>query len=127
MVEFRRHPRAPFACSVEFSPKGIAECTPGSCTDISLGGMYVETPRPLPFGTELVVHLKFPGQPAPFALFAIVRWVRSGVGMGLQFRPMGARETHAITELARSGDDRDHVAAPGLRYPRRVMRGRAAR
>jgi type IV pilus assembly protein PilZ len=61
--------------------------------------MYVRTASPLPFGAELVVHLLLPGQKAPFALPGVVRWTRAGEGMGVQFGLIGARETHAITEL----------------------------
>jgi hypothetical protein len=42
-----------------------------------------------------------PSQRAPFALPGVVRWNRDG-GMGVQFGLIGARETHAITELTRA-------------------------
>ena len=45
------------------------------------------------------MHVHVPGEPAAFALPAVVRWVRNG-GMGVQFGLLGARETHTITELA---------------------------
>jgi Tfp pilus assembly protein PilZ len=86
---------------VEFVLKGSAERTAGQCADLSLGGMYVQTPRTLPFGSEVVVHVKFPGQKVAVVLPAVVRWTRPGEGMGLQFGLMGARETHAITEATR--------------------------
>ena len=41
-----------------------------------------------------------PAQKAPFALPGVVRWNRDD-GMGVQFGLIGARETHAITELTR--------------------------
>jgi hypothetical protein len=53
------------------------------------------------FNGEVVVHVLLPGQRAPFALPAVVRWSRAGEGMGLQFGLLGARETHAITELTK--------------------------
>ena len=99
MVELRRHQRAPIDVPVEFVAKGASGS--GRSADISLGGMFVQTAAPPPFGTELVIHLTLPGQKAPFALTAVVRWTRAGEGMGVQFSPMGARETHAITELTR--------------------------
>ena len=37
-----------------------------------------------------------------FEANAVVRWSRSGDGMGLQFGLIGARETHAITELTKA-------------------------
>jgi len=56
---------------------------------------------PLPFNAELVVHVTLPRQRTPFALPAVVRWA-GPTGMGLQFGLIGARETHAITELTRA-------------------------
>ena len=68
MVELRRYQRAPIDVAVEFVAKGSAERVAGRAKDISLGGMFVETPAPLPFGAELVVHVTLPGQKSPFAL-----------------------------------------------------------
>jgi hypothetical protein len=58
----------------------------------------VRTAQPQPFGAEVVVYATLTPKKAPFALAAIVRWTRED-GMGLQFLPLGARETHAIMEL----------------------------
>ena len=97
MFENRRYTRAPLNVAVEFVAKGGKAKVAGQAKDISLGGMFIETPEPLPFKAELVVHVTLPGQKAPFALPGIVRWTRSD-GMGIQFDLIGARETHAITE-----------------------------
>lgn len=100
MVELRRHNRAPVDVPVEFVGKGATERSAGRARDISLGGMFIETDKPLPFSAEVVVHVTLPSQKAPFALPGVVRWNRNG-GMGVQFGLIGARETHAITELTR--------------------------
>ncbi len=102
MIELRRYQRAPLDVPVEFLAKTGGERLTGRSKDISVGGMFVFTDRPLAFGIELVVHLHLPGQKAPFALPGVVRWSRTGEGMGIQFAMMGARETHAITELTRA-------------------------
>ncbi len=101
MVELRRHQRAPIDVAVQFVVKGTQERQPGQAKDISLGGMYIETQHMPAFGAELVVHVTLPGQKAAFALPGVVRWVRAGEGMGVQFGLIGARETHAITELTK--------------------------
>ena len=101
MVELRRHPRVPFDGPVEFVAHGSSERLAGRSKDVSLGGMYVHTPQTLSFGIELVVHIRLPGIKTPLAMPAVVRWTRPGEGMGLQFGLLGARETHAITELSR--------------------------
>jgi type IV pilus assembly protein PilZ len=100
-LELRRYNRAPLDCALEFVPKGGKEPVGGRAKDISLGGMFVETEAPLAFGVELVVHVTLPGQKSAFALPAVVRWSRVGEGMGVQFGLLGARETHAITELTK--------------------------
>ena len=101
MVELRRHQRAPIDVAVEFVAKGSTERTPGQAKDVSVGGMFVVTAAPLPFGADLVVHVTLPQQRAPFALPGVVRWSKTGEGMGVQFGLIGARETHAITELTK--------------------------
>jgi hypothetical protein len=106
LSELRRYQRAPIDVPVEFVARGRDNGKPtdrkgsGRATDISVGGMFVQTAEPLPFSTEVVAHVTLPGQRAPFALPAVVRWV-GPTGMGLQFGLIGARETHAITELIR--------------------------
>jgi type IV pilus assembly protein PilZ len=62
--------------------------------------MFVVTETPLPFATEIVIHVTLPGQKSAFALPAVVRWVGDG-GMGTQFGLIGARETHAITQVVK--------------------------
>lgn len=103
-MELRRTPRAPIDVLVEFAIKGDeGSRSGGRAKDISLGGMFVETPDVPAFGAEVFVIVTLPGQPAPFSLPAIVRWTRAN-GMGLQFRMLGVRETHAITEVVRDSE-----------------------
>lgn len=101
MAELRRHQRAPLDVALEFEAKGSPERGPGRSKDVSVGGMFILTATPLPFGADLVVHITLPGEKSPFALPGVVRWSKSGEGMGVQFGLLGARETHAITELTK--------------------------
>jgi len=101
VAELRRHQRAPLDVAVEFVAKGSTERAAGRSRDVSVGGMFILTDAPLPFGADLVVHVTMPGQKSPFALTGVVRWSKAGEGMGVQFGMMGARETHAITELTK--------------------------
>ena len=100
-MELRRYNRAPLDCALEFVAKGGKQPVGGRAKDISLGGMFVLTEAPLAFGVELVIHITLPGQKSAFAFPAVVRWSRAGEGMGVQFGLLGARETHAITELTK--------------------------
>jgi hypothetical protein len=102
VVELRHYKRAVVDLPVEFGERGALERHPGRAKDLSVGGMYVQTEAPLPFGAQLVVYAVLPGQKEPLALPAIVRWSRPGDGMGLQFGLVGARETRAITELTKA-------------------------
>jgi hypothetical protein len=101
VIDLRRHGRAPLDAPVEFTLKGKSGVLSGRAKDISLGGMFIETPYPLGHNAELVVSVTVPGQSAPFAIPAVVRWQSEG-GMGVQFGLIGARETHAITEHTRA-------------------------
>jgi hypothetical protein len=100
VVELRRHRRAFLNVPVEFVAKGSNERVSGHARDISLGGMFIVTSTPLPFSAEIIVHASLPTQKAPLAFPGVVRWTRND-GMGIQFGLIGARETHAITELTR--------------------------
>jgi hypothetical protein len=66
--------------------------------------MFIVTESPAPFGADVTVTLTLPGHRTPFVLPAVVRWVGNG-GMGMQFRMLGARETHAITEVVRESEE----------------------
>jgi hypothetical protein len=66
--------------------------------NISIGGMFIETVRPAPFGSSIVVDLALPDLPELGKLSCTVRWTNAE-GMGVQFGMMGARETHGIVKL----------------------------
>ena len=97
MTENRKHPRkaieAPVAIQI-----GEGARIDATCHDISVGGMYIETSATAKYGAKIKVFLMLPGLKQETAVEATVRWVKPG-GMGVQFAMMGARETHAITEL----------------------------
>jgi type IV pilus assembly protein PilZ len=103
-VELRRFNRAPLQQPCRFAVKAATETTEGLARDISLGGMFVETPTPAQFGAEVVIHITLPAgkpnQTIDCKLPGIVRWNRDG-GMGVQFGNLGARETFAITEIVK--------------------------
>lgn len=103
VMEKRRHARAAIDLPVSFAIKGKNESNTGIGKDLSIGGMFVETESPAPFGADVVVQVRLRTAARgdqDFALPAVVRWVRSD-GMGVQFGLIGALETHAITELTK--------------------------
>jgi hypothetical protein len=104
VVDLRRYSRAQLEAPLEFIPKSGAAAgaagAPGIGRDISVGGMFVETTTPPPFGAEVVITVTLPGQKDRLVLPAVVRWTRPD-GMGVQFGLLGARETYAITEFSK--------------------------
>ncbi|MFO0671269.1 MAG: PilZ domain-containing protein [Polyangiaceae bacterium] len=101
MTDLRRNPRV--ALDVEVEVAHGQAISRGRAHDISLGGMFVLAGESPPFGAEVTLRFRIPGDAHELALPGIVRWVRTD-GMGIQFLPFGVRETHAITEwVKRSG------------------------
>jgi type IV pilus assembly protein PilZ len=95
----RSHPRAVLDTTL------VCELSDGTALqarskDISIGGMSVITSTVVAFGTELNVRIRLPNSRQEFLLPGIVRWANPD-GFGLQFGLLGARETHAISELLR--------------------------
>lgn len=100
VADKRVHPRVPISADVTCEVKG-GDAVLGRSRDISIGGMFIESETPVAFGLELTVVLRLPGTKADTRLPATVRWLGPG-GFGVQFGLLGARETHAISELLKS-------------------------
>jgi hypothetical protein len=95
--ENRKHPRKSLHSPVAFrSPEGPR--VEAMSRDISLGGLFIETPSPPPYGATVRVFIVLPGLPKEIEIDAVVRWSKPD-GMGVQFAPMGARETFALTKF----------------------------
>jgi type IV pilus assembly protein PilZ len=103
LPENRKHPRASIHLGTGWSLPGHAR-QDAHCRDISLGGCFLEVASPPPFGASVIVYLDLPGivddagRPSQTAVPSTVRWTTSA-GMGLQFGPMGAKETAALLAL----------------------------
>ncbi|HET7545305.1 MAG TPA: PilZ domain-containing protein [Polyangiaceae bacterium] len=97
MEDKRVHPRVVVNTPVSCELKNGAGFT-GMAKDISIGGMFVESTEVVPFGTELTIVGHFAGTKADLRLPGVVRWAKPD-GFGVQFGSLGARETHAISQL----------------------------
>ena len=102
MQEKRQHNRVTISAVVNLSSEDNFYA--GAALDISVGGLYVETPTGLPIGTEVTALLKLPSK--VLSLRAAVVWsVAKGsqtTGMGLRFLNMPApakREIEAFMLL----------------------------
>jgi hypothetical protein len=96
----RTSARLPFNLDVEFvSSVGKWEGPrTGTCRNLSVGGMFIETSAPVPFDSRIAVFLKVAGVDGSIGLHANVRWT-SGAGMGIQLHALGSREMSAILRL----------------------------
>lgn len=83
-MERRAHPRVPCDLGVELNLPTTAARMWAHCSDISLGGCYVNTRTPLSTGSELTVILR--SERRRLAANAVVRTTHPQVGMGLQFQ-----------------------------------------
>ena len=88
---------------MEFTQKNADGRSKGLARDISVGGMFVQTEAPAAFGAEVIVYITLPSDPKEMRLPGVVRWKRPD-GMGVQFGLLGARETHAITEIVKRAE-----------------------
>ena len=57
--------------------------------NLSLGGMFIQTARPLPLGTRFRLRFYLPGFDLPVDSEAVVRWVLDEPGDGPLPRGMG--------------------------------------
>ena len=93
----RLYPRVPFSSTVTCELSG-GESIVGTVRDISVGGVFIESEAPVAFGTQVTIVLRLPNTKADARLPGVIRWFNPG-GFGVQFGLLGARETHAISEL----------------------------
>lgn len=97
LSEKRRHPRKVVRMAVAFQV-GDGPRVDAFSRDLSIGGMFITTETPAPFNASVNLYMKLPGVKQEVMVKATVRWMEPD-GMGVQFGLMGARETHALTQL----------------------------
>ena len=100
MRDKREHKRVPLDCPIRCELSDVSTID-ARAKDISLGGMFVFSDQPPPFGAELTIVAQLPHSKGPLRLPAVVRWSNSE-GFGVQFGLLGAVATHAITTLCSS-------------------------
>lgn len=100
----RRHLRASVELAVEYRTAGGFLVS--YSTDLSYGGVFVESPSPLEEGTQLTLRMHVPGLGEPIETEATVAWVRSKAtpeglppGMGLEFNGLEVQFGGAIDRL----------------------------
>jgi type IV pilus assembly protein PilZ len=82
----RQHPRAPIELKVDY--KKLNSFFADYTKNISNGGTFIKTKKPLPIGTRFVFKLSVPRREVPFELLGEVVWSKSDgdePGMGIRF------------------------------------------
>jgi Tfp pilus assembly protein PilZ len=67
--------------------------------NMSLGGLFMNLDSDIPFGAVVRVKFSLPELDTPVEVDAHVRWVQPGVGIGVQYVGLRAREVWALQQL----------------------------
>lgn len=97
----RRHRRIPFHQEVEVVGVGVRRCT-----DISVGGLFLETVQSFATGERL--HLRFKltdGKDDPIDVTAVVRYAQEPVGAGVAFKDLAPEDVRRLEAFVDSGDN----------------------
>ncbi|MCY1015371.1 TIGR02266 family protein [Pyxidicoccus sp. MSG2] len=84
--EARQHGRAPIELKVDY--KKLNSFFADYTKNISKGGTFIKTKKPLPIGTRFLFKLTVPHRDAPFELLGEVVWSKADAeepGMGIRF------------------------------------------
>lgn len=99
----RVHERAPLCVEVEYRTAGAFLVA--FTSNLSKGGLFIETDRPTPIGTELVLRFSIPGV-GPIEVRGSVVWIRPDTvdgkrpGMGVEFEQLDQRYGQVIDNIA---------------------------
>lgn len=84
--ELRSSPRAPIELKVEY--RKVNSFFADYTKNISKGGTFIKTKKPLPLGTQFLFQLSVPNRDEPFELLGEVAWAKADgdePGMGIRF------------------------------------------
>ena len=112
-VEGREHYRAPIELKVDY--KKLNSFFADYTKNISKGGTFIKTKKPLPIGTRFLFKLSVPQRPAPFELIGEVVWAANDgaePGMGIKFLDLSAERQQQLGELLRELPPRTGAQAP---------------
>ena len=101
----RNYPRAPFAMRVQYGAPDDSS-KQGYSGMLGGGGIFVETVKPLPTGSKIVLEFSLPPMPSHIRLEGLVVWVRSEFypvgmkpGMGIEFKKVSEDDRYKILDL----------------------------
>jgi uncharacterized protein (TIGR02266 family) len=101
MKDKREHQRIPVSMKVSYLSKG--DLQKDLVTDLSPGGLFIRTSRPLPIGTDVDLEVTIGEEDPPITVRGRVVWLRDKTGphegMGIQFTGfMGAALAEMVQE-----------------------------
>jgi uncharacterized protein (TIGR02266 family) len=103
----RRQTRVPIQLEVEYRTRG--NFLVAYSTNLSKGGLFLQTDTPLPVGTTLKMRFCVPGVDDPIETEAVVAWIRPAAspeghpsGMGVEFGTLDARYGQVIDRVVTS-------------------------
>ena len=101
MTDKREHNRIPVSLKVSYLSKG--DLAKDLVTDLSPGGLFIRTSRPLPIGTEVDLEVQIADEDPPITVRGKVVWLRAKSGphegMGIEFTGfMGAALAEMVQE-----------------------------
>ena len=109
-TEGRSHPRAPIELKVDY--KKLNSFFADYTKNISKGGTFIKTKKPLPIGTRFLFKLTVPSRDAPFELLGEVLDRRIGAGGAIGI--FGTRGTHRPSEDKGQQHERRNAGAGTL-------------
>lgn len=100
-LEQRVETRVPIRMRVEYD--SLADFLDDYTSNLSLGGMYVQSNQPLSLGTRFRLRFRLPGREKPIETYAIVRWASETTneehsGMGIQFDDLKPADQKSIEQ-----------------------------
>jgi uncharacterized protein (TIGR02266 family) len=97
----QHHPRIPITFPVEYMRDDRS--VSGTCLNLSQGGMFINTTRPMSPQSEILLTFTLPGQEHPFWVKARVVWTNPPsnenyfpAGMGVQFQELNPRDARTL-------------------------------
>lgn len=125
----RVHDRIPLFLEVEYRTAGAFLVAYSS--NLSKGGLFIDTDRPLTIGTELVLRFAIPGS-GRIEVRGVVAWVRpvavdgKPAGMGVEFEQLDARHGEVIDAIV-GGFDGLSIMVVAASMNARALLSRAVR
>jgi len=102
-VEMRTTKRLPVRVMVEY--ESIEDFLIDYTANISIGGMFIQTDKPLPVGTRFRLRLQIPERSKPIETFGEVCWAMTDnafgaqQGMGIRFDDLAANDEKQVRQL----------------------------